>query len=76
MARRLLLGALILSLVVMQGLLLLQSIGSVAMSGLNSPAACSILVPQPGIEPESPASYVQRLSHWITREVLQQYLMV
>ena len=48
----------------------------VAMSDLNCPAACSILVPQPGIEPESPTSYVQRLSHWIPREVLQQYLMV
>ena len=30
---------------------------------------CGILVPQPGIEPMSPALKVQKLNHWTTREV-------
>ena len=32
-------------------------------------AACEILAPQPGIEPEPPALEVQSLNHWTTREV-------
>ena len=32
-------------------------------------AACGILVPQPGIEPESPALEVRSLNQWTTREV-------
>ena len=31
--------------------------------------ACGIFVPQPGIEPVPPASAVQSLNHWTTREV-------
>ena len=31
--------------------------------------ACGILVPQPGIEPMSPAMEAQSLNYWITREV-------
>ena len=33
--------------------------------------ACGILVPQPGIEPASPALEAQSLDHWTTREVPQ-----
>ena len=33
-------------------------------------AACGILVPQPGIEPMSPAVEVQSLNHWTAKEVL------
>ena len=32
-------------------------------------AACRILVPQPEMEPTSPAVEVWRLKHWTTREV-------
>ena len=32
-------------------------------------AACEILVPQPGIEPGSPAWDACRLNHWTTRDV-------
>ena len=32
--------------------------------------ACGILVPQPGIEPASPAWEAQSLNHWTTREAL------
>ena len=32
-------------------------------------AACRILVPQPGIKPESPAVQAWRLNHWTPREV-------
>ena len=34
--------------------------------------ACTILVPQPGIEPVSPAVEVWSLNHWTTREVPKQ----
>ena len=33
------------------------------------PAACGILVLQPGIEPMGPALETQSLNHWIIREV-------
>ena len=33
------------------------------------PAACGILVPQPGIEPALPAVEAWSLNHWTTREV-------
>ena len=32
-------------------------------------AACGILVPQPGIEPTSPALEARNLNHWTAREV-------
>ena len=35
-------------------------------------AACGILVPQPGIEPEPPALAMQSLNCWTTREVPRQ----
>ena len=33
------------------------------------PVSCGILVPQPGIEPASPAAEPRNLHHWTTREV-------
>ena len=32
-------------------------------------AACGILFPQPGVEPNPPAVEAQSLNHWTTREV-------
>ena len=36
---------------------------------LHRHAKCRILVPRPGIEPESPAVEAQSFNHWTTREV-------
>ena len=42
----------------------------VVAHGLSCPVACGILVPQPGIEPASPALIGRWiLNHWTTREV-------
>ena len=48
----------------------LDHMGSVAVVlGLSFPMACGILVPQPGIEPTTPALEGGFLNHWTTREV-------
>ena len=38
--------------------------------------ACSILVPQPGIEPVPPAVEAQSLNPWTTREVPGKVLLM
>ena len=64
--RLLILGA---SFVVEYGL---WNLGSVVVAhGLSYPKPCGILVPGPGIQPESPCMGRQILSHWTTREVLK-----
>ena len=41
----------------------------VAAGKFSFPAACGILVPQPGIEPMSPAFARQIPNHWTIREI-------
>ena len=41
----------------------------VVAHGLSCPVACGILVPQPGIEPASPALEVRSPNHWTAKEV-------
>ena len=38
--------------------------------------AWGILIPQPGIEPRSPALGVRSLNHWLTREVPSSFLKI
>ena len=38
--------------------------------------ACGILVPQPGIKPVLLAVEAWSLNHWITREVLDQWILM
>ena len=42
---------------------------------LSCSTACGILVPQPGIEPTSPAVEAQSLNHWTTSEVSRFILL-
>ena len=44
------------------------------MQGLNCPMACGLLLPQPGIEPMSPATGRQTPNQWITREVPMKFI--
>ena len=55
---------------------LLRHAGLIAVGRLTYPMACGILVPQPGIEPVSPAVEAQSLNHWSTREVPGDSLLV
>ena len=43
---------------------------------LAIPGTCRILVPWPGIEPESPVLGAQSLNHWTTRKVPHVFLFV